>query len=83
MTILNDFDKRTCAFLFVFLNIILYGAVFLIIYGVYYKFISEYTPLLIYQNIKITLEYLSISLCECIGGALLIDYILRKENQSS
>jgi len=77
---LYDLDKRAYIFLVTFLNIILADAAFLIIYGVYYAYISEYTPLLVYQNIKISLEYLLTSLLLCITGTVILDYIFRKRD---
>ena len=77
---LNKFNQNVYIFLIAMLNIILAGSIILLIYGVYYEYISEYTPLLIYQNIRITSNYLLTSLCECIIGAFFLDYIFRKEN---
>lgn len=77
---LHALDKRAYTFLIAFLDIIFAGAVLLIIYGVYYTYISEYTPLLINQNIKASAEYLLTSLLLCISGTVILDYIFRKND---
>lgn len=75
----NKMDKRAIFFFIIFLHIILISAAVVLVYGVnaVYK-PSQPSSLMLNQNISITLEYLLLSLCECIGGALFMDYIFRK-----
>ena len=80
LKVLNELDKKAVTFLIIFLNVIFLGTVISVIYGIYYGYIVTEAPLLTFHNIRITFEYLIISLCECVGGALLLDYILRKSN---
>ena len=76
----DKMDKRAVFFFIIFLHIILFSAVAVLIYGVNAeKYLSPVKDLMLSQNIGMTLEYLLLSLCECIGGAMFMDYIFRKQ----
>lgn len=75
----DKMDKKAVFFLIIFLHIILFSAVAVLVYGLNAaKSPSPSGNLMLSQNIGMTLEYLLLSLCECIGGALFMDYIFRK-----
>lgn len=75
----NTIDTTAKKFLFVFLTIIFASTIVSVVYGIYFSFFSLYSPLLLNQNIHITLKYLLVSLCECVGGTFFLDYVFRKE----
>lgn len=78
---LNKIDKKAKIFLFFFLNIIFVGACTTLAYGIYtIRFGTAYEAAILGSRIKLTVEYLLLSLCECVGGGLLLDYVFRNPN---
>lgn len=78
---LNKIDKKAKIFLFFFLNIIFVGACTTLAYGIYtIHFGTAYEVATLGSSVKLTAEYLLISLCECVGGGLLLDYVFRNPN---
>ncbi len=76
---LNNIDKRARFFLFSFLNIIFFSALSLLLYWIYINRSFETFDIFILKNgMNDTIMCLMLSLCECVGGALFLDYIFRK-----
>lgn len=75
----DKMDKKAKSFLIFFLHIIFFSALAIFVYGIYTAYNSSVFDFLIMNESGImTAEYLLLSLCECIGGALFLDYMLRK-----
>ena len=76
---INEMDKRAKIFLIAFLHIIMIYSVLFFCFAVYMKCsASAYEIALFEPKIKIFTENLLLSLCECIGGSLLMDYVFKR-----
>jgi len=74
----SNTDFKTKAFLNCFLHIIFFTTVAMLFYGI--ASAKALTPLenyILCQNMILTFEYLFISLCECICGTLILDYVFK------
>ncbi len=75
---LDKIDKRASVFLFFFLHIIFVSALIFLARGIYIVHLGDaYTAAVFGFNVEINVEYLLLSLCEAVGGALFLDYVFR------